>query len=69
VSPPEGTSQTITTTLEVPITPIAIVPTSPSAASERPMMSDTSSADSGAATPGAMAVDFGRDKGASVGRS
>ena len=32
-------------------------------------MSDTSSADSGAATLGIMGVDFGRDKAVSVGTS
>ena len=62
-----GTSQIITTTSEVPIAPIAIIPTLSIASSKRPKMSDTSSADSGAATQGAMAVDSGRDKAVSVG--
>ena len=62
-----GTSQIITTTSEVPIAPIAIIPTLSISSSKRPKMSDTSSADSGAATQGAMAVDSGRDKAVSVG--
>jgi hypothetical protein len=63
-----ASSQTITTTSEVPIAPIAIITTSSLASgSKRPIKSDTSSADSGAATQGAMAVDSGRDKAVSVG--
>jgi len=68
LAPTTGTSQSITTTSEVPIVPIAITPTSSLwSASKRPLMSDTSSAGSGAATQGAMAVDTGRDKAVSVG--
>jgi hypothetical protein len=60
----------ITTTSDVAIAPIAILPTpssSSSSSSRRPMTSDSSSADVGAATQGAMAVDTGRDKAVSVG--
>lgn len=64
-TPTSPTSQ-ITTTSDVPIAPIAIIPTS-SSSGRKIMTSDTSSADSGAATAGAMAVDNGRDKAVSVG--
>jgi len=70
------TSVAFTTTSEVPVAPVSITssPSSSSRAlgssqsqSQRPMTSHTSSADSGPATQGAMAVNDGRDKAVSVG--
>jgi hypothetical protein len=60
----------ITTTSDVPVAPIvAMTPSSSSSisSSHTTTSPDTSTADFGAATQGAMAVDIGRDKAVSVG--
>lgn len=62
-----ATETAVTTTSDVPIAPIIVIPTSSAHSSKKPLTSDTYSADSGAATAGAMAVDNGRDKAVSVG--